>query len=319
MLLVKKAQAGRAIVLVLLMVIAVLAVGQLALAQQEASINSVEVTIRGDGVAEARVQAEAGPGLASIELPAPPIVTTILVTTADGNSIPPIVEGNTLIVPLEEKTSLEVSYIVDTKANNGVFSFDVTPPGVPVKLILEQGIILLGLPSGITSYDKKDGTLEILFSEPSTISYVPAEYAGTQPAETATDGGGEGTGTVTTGAAETTGVKGSWQIAAAIILAAVIIIAGGAVLYMYRKKSGGNGVDAVVTSLDSTDKLILDTLKNAGGTSEQPALLKATGLPKSTLWRRLRKLEAMGYVRIIKKGKSNVVELVKHYEKEQEE
>ncbi|GBF09316.1 putative transcriptional regulator, Lrp family [Aeropyrum pernix] len=317
MLLVKKAQAGRAIVLVLLMVLAVLAVGQLAFAQQEASINSVEVTIRGDGVAEARVQAEAGPGLASIELPAPPIVTTILVTTADGNSIPPIVEGNTLIVPLEEKTSLEVSYIVDTKANNGVFSFDVTPPGVPVKLILEQGIILLGLPSGITSYDKKDGTLEILFSEPSTISYVPAEYAGTQPAETTTGGVGEGTGTVTTGVA--TGVKGSWQIAAAIILAAVIIIAGGAMLYIYRRKSGGNGVDAVVTSLDSTDKLILDTLKNAGGTSEQAALLKATGLPKSTLWRRLRKLEAMGYVRIIKKGKSNVVELVKHYEKGQEE
>ncbi|BAN90539.1 helix-turn-helix transcriptional regulator [Aeropyrum camini] len=301
---------GRAAVLLILVLAGILIASHTALAQEEAGITDVEVTIRSDGVAEARVWAEAGPGLASIQLPTPPILATILVTTADGGSIPPIVEGNTLIVPLEEKTLLEITYLVDTRASDGVFSFDVTPPGVPVTLVVEQGIILLGLPSGITSYDKKDSTLEIVFSEPSTISFVPAEYA----TNTAAVGGGAGTNNTPTEAEAREG-WGLLPVIVAIILG-VILLAGGAAFYVYRRGSGGNNVEAVVTTLDSTDKLILDTLKSSGGTSEQPALLRATGLPKSTLWRRLKRLESLGYVRIIRKGKTNVVELVKHYEDE---
>ncbi|BDC17649.1 transcriptional regulator [Acidianus sp. HS-5] len=62
--------------------------------------------------------------------------------------------------------------------------------------------------------------------------------------------------------------------------------------------------ETVVVELDERDKLVLDAVKKSGGVSTLSDLVKQTGLPKTTVYRRLKGLTAMGYLEEVReKGK----------------
>jgi len=57
--------------------------------------------------------------------------------------------------------------------------------------------------------------------------------------------------------------------------------------------------------------MIIKTLEKKGGSAFQSELQRAIPIPKTTLWRHIKKLERMGIVRIEKVGNQNRVVLVK--------
>ncbi|MEM2094636.1 MAG: winged helix-turn-helix transcriptional regulator, partial [Candidatus Bathyarchaeia archaeon] len=62
--------------------------------------------------------------------------------------------------------------------------------------------------------------------------------------------------------------------------------------------------------LSSTDVEVLSLVRSRGGRIFMSELRESLGLPKTTVWRRVRRLEGMGYVRTRKVGSQVEVEIV---------
>ncbi|MQL56236.1 helix-turn-helix transcriptional regulator [Acidianus ambivalens] len=75
-----------------------------------------------------------------------------------------------------------------------------------------------------------------------------------------------------------------------------------------RTKEEGEKEEEIQIGLDERDKVVLDAIKKSGGTSTLSELVKQTNLPKTTVYRRLKRLVAMGYVEEVReKGKVRYV------------
>ena len=136
---------------------------------------------------------------------------------------------------------------------------------------------------------------------PSTASPPPQPATGAGGAATGAGGGGGGQAA---------------YIAAAVVVAAAIVAAA----LLLRGRGGGGsrpGADrgpgeagALMTrGLDDVDRLILETLERNGGEMLQSELMRATGLPKTTIWRHVRRLAEQGYIEVIREGKANRLRL----------
>lgn len=89
------------------------------------------------------------------------------------------------------------------------------------------------------------------------------------------------------------------------LAAAVAVLAVAAVALAARRKR----VEQALTELSEEDLAILDALRRAGGGAFQSELQKAVGMPSTTMWRRVKRLEKLGYVVVEKKAGRNYVRL----------
>jgi uncharacterized membrane protein len=82
-----------------------------------------------------------------------------------------------------------------------------------------------------------------------------------------------------------------------LVLGALALLATAGVLVLRARRGASRLAEAsvVAEALDERDRLILEALKNAGEAAA-PALQKATGIPKTPLYRKLEKLEKLGLV-----------------------
>jgi uncharacterized membrane protein len=112
--------------------------------------------------------------------------------------------------------------------------------------------------------------------------------------------------------APTEGAPTTWLLLVLGALA-LLAIAGALLLRARRGASRLVEVATVEEALDERDKLILETLKNVGEATA-PTLQKATGIPKTPLYRKLEKLEKMGLIESEWRGGAKVyrVKLEKH-------
>lgn len=140
------------------------------------------------------------------------------------------------------------------------------------------------------------------------------ETATQQPAATAT---------VTATGATTTPRAGGVPATAVAAVVVAVAVAVAALLLRGRRGAapapsnggggpgslGGGGAESAVTvqprGLDEVDRRILEKLREHGGTMLQSQLLRETGLPKTTLWRHVQKLEKLGYIEVVREGRSN--------------
>jgi len=84
---------------------------------------------------------------------------------------------------------------------------------------------------------------------------------------------------------------------------AVLAVAGLALAARKRR------VEQALTELSEEDLAILDALRRAGGGAFQSELQKAVGMPSTTMWRRVKRLEKLGYVVVEKRAGRNYVRL----------
>ncbi|MFP3281196.1 MAG: winged helix-turn-helix transcriptional regulator, partial [Vulcanisaeta sp.] len=63
--------------------------------------------------------------------------------------------------------------------------------------------------------------------------------------------------------------------------------------------------------LNPTDKEVIKALMEMGGEAYQADLQRKLNMPKATLWRAIKRLEATGYVQVIKEGRVNKVKLIR--------
>lgn len=280
---------------------AALAAAALALAAVAAAAEAAEYTLRitQEGLVEGTAVAGVEAGLNEIPLPVDPVEATIE-AWIDGVRVPPLYSNGTVFIAAEAPGKARIEFLVDVNVEGGVISFQVSRDG-PVTLVVPPEAVLLSLPGEIIGYDIYDnGTLVLTFTGPGLVEFTLKEEAAVDgaPAET---GAPMATGTPGTEAPQAGGAGGF--LAVAVALAAVGAFA---VLMARRRGSWGGGAEY---SLDETDEEILRALEEAGGEVAQSDLQRATGLPKTTLWRRLRRLEEAGFVEVKREGKVNRVRL----------
>ncbi|MEB3787157.1 MAG: winged helix-turn-helix transcriptional regulator, partial [Desulfurococcales archaeon] len=109
-------------------------------------------------------------------------------------------------------------------------------------------------------------------------------------------------------------------IIAGLVALAVLVLTA---LYLARRKSQrrnpwaqmfheeGPESEMVQPGLNEVDYQIIEALKNFGGELYQSDLQRLLGIPKTTLWRHIRKLADMGIVEIVKEGRANKIKLLK--------
>ncbi len=95
------------------------------------------------------------------------------------------------------------------------------------------------------------------------------------------------------------------------IVIGLIIIA--LILLRRRKTTYMSKFGIEYEHLREIDKQIIDIIKNHGGTLMQSELQKILNIPKTTLWRAVKRLEKFGYLRIEKVHGLNKLVLVKDY------
>ncbi len=94
-----------------------------------------------------------------------------------------------------------------------------------------------------------------------------------------------------------------------LLLAAAVVLAvlAAAILLAVRKRRA-RSLEPV--ELGEEDLAILEALRRAGGAMFQGELQKAVGMPPTSLWRRVKKLEELGYVKVEKRAGRNYVRLL---------
>jgi len=280
------------------------------------------LTIDSSGVVEASIRMAVSEGLNEVKLPAEPIPETIEVMMG-GKPLIPIYENGSLYFLSPAPGEVKITYLVNISARNHIFSFRILGENL-TGLMIDPQVILLTAPEKIEGMEYVNGKLLIKFYGPEEIEYAVRAQIRENITATRTS---TSTRRITTSASETvisttrsttvitsketTSVQDRGGANYYDVIVVVVIIALAITLsaiLLLRKKSS-----ELDRGLSSVDRAILEKVKEAGGSILQGELQNELNIPKTTLWRHVKKLEKLGYVRIVKEGPFNRLVLVRHF------
>jgi uncharacterized membrane protein len=267
------------------------------------SAQTVNVEVDESGVCLVSIKVEIGDGLQSVRLPIEPIVASIVVL-ADGKALPVIYENNTLYLILDKPSTVDISYIANVSLVGNVFHLSINTDDNLTLKIPTSSVILLTLPKNIISFKEEGGVLTLVVRGPQEITYslrvpsitqtvisTPTNTATTQP-------------TVT----QPTVVTPKPDYTSLLITGIVVVaVASGVTYVILRRRRVGD----ISKLLDDVDRSIIRELKVRGGSALQSELQDSINVPKTTLWRHVKRLERLGVVRVEKVGLQNRVTLVR--------
>jgi len=263
-------------ILVLLLTVVV---GSLA-AQSQGTL----IEVHPDGWCTVRMTVEVNDVVMEIPLLGNPTFLTVL--DEEGLPLNYTIEGDKLLVDADAATALNISYETQsiTSKEGVVWTLDIRSlNGTPVTVRLIGNPDVVGL-SKIPLVIREDPSyLELTMEPPFSLDYV---Y--TSP--------------------PTLGHRNDlvWYL----MMAAVITTASSIYWLIRRRRAAGEEQEY---NLDSTDLQIISSLLERSMRFSD--LREELSLPKTTLWRRTRKLEERGLLKIDKKPSGNVLKLTKRGEK----
>ncbi len=246
-----------------------------------------------NGVAHVVININISRGLNMIQLPIKPIVAT-LEAQINGSEIPIIYSNDTLYLASPLSGEAVIRYIAVSIYRNNSFELYIGGQN-QVRLVANPEIILLIDPSKIISSNiYPNNTLEILVQAPINITYmIKVSLSGNE------------TTTITTGRGESDRLL--------LIIAAVTstVAAAASATYFFLTRSRRRVIEELREILDNVDMSIIRYLEQRGGSAMQSEIQRDLLLPKTTLWRHIRRLEREGFVRIEKIGQQNRIILIK--------
>ena len=276
--------------------------------------SSIVVNIDEDGIVDVTILMEVDEGVHSIPAPVDPIYLTI---TATANNIPlPIIYSNGyLYFVLDSKADVIINYIANVSMDNGIFNLGIRADEV-VEVRIPSNIVLLSWPGDNLVDAKVNQSMLILFLKgPLTLKYVikpstksppPTLTNWTSPTISPAPQPSTPSQSPTPSPIQTPTAQYPEPTTLVTVLG-VIVIAVILTAYLIRRRgaSASNGV------LDDVDKNIIKALEARGGTALQSELQSDVKVPKTTLWRHVRKLEKLGIVKVEKVGLQNKIVLMK--------
>lgn len=266
----------------------------------------IQVTLNSNGIAIIDMNLRIEEGLNAIRLPVEPIPESVAVSM-NNSTLVPIYENGSLYVFSPTSGNAEINYLANISVRDDVFSFEIEANDL-VKLTLKPEIVLLAVPDNVVNFTYVDSDLVVEFYGPQKIEYV-VKAGGAATTTTAA----ETTFTTSTFTPSPETEKGleiqPYLLALSLAIAALVIAFAAFIL---RRKGGRPTL--VEAGLSKIDLEILRLLRESGGSMMQGDLQAVLRLPKTTLWRHVRKLEKLGYIEIIKEGPFNRLILIRDFE-----
>lgn len=256
------------------------------------TVSTAVVTIDANGVVYGTVSGEVLGSLNEIRLPTYPVPASVEVYVND-TMIPAIVVNNTVYVPAHGKSSFTIKYISNTTVSNGVFKVDIVGKDT-ITLVIAPNVVLLSMPEKILNTYYLNNNLAFVFKGPVTIEYTIKEPPPTDN--------------------ETSPTMPGYLDLRFLVTIATLVIGLGLLIYFYRyrKRSELEFDEYAMRELDEVDLSIIDILKSTSSKMMyQSDLQRVLRLPKTTLWRHIRRLERLGYVEIVKENRRNKIILKK--------
>ena len=292
----------------------------LVLAQE--AVKSVATVYR-DGWVHVKVEAAVDPTEPSATLQLlSSSINNVLVTDEGGGPLAYDVRGANITVYTlgASKVVLEYDTVALTSMTAGVWTISFTSP-YPLTLVLPENATIMYFnapPSSIKSEGAGGGSRLVLELSPGSweISYVleaPIISPPPSPAPPTTPPQG--------------GAQPPQQPSPPILLPNALMLAVGAMvvvavalsLFLLKRRGGVARVVSSATclgALDEGEAKVVELLRLKGGGALEAEIREALGLPKTTAWRLVRRLERKGLVVVRKVGNQNVVELRGVAEKE---
>ncbi|MCE4599956.1 MAG: helix-turn-helix domain-containing protein [Desulfurococcales archaeon] len=260
----------------------------------ECSLVLLHVYPDGSVLVEERIEVDNAPSSVTVDLLGP----ALYLSAVDEGGTPPPIEYNdtTAVIDTYANGSITLSYYtlnltrkegtlwilrVDTECDTIVVLSD---PIVPVEMEPTPAPVSVG---NVTGFEFEDGVVYVKY-------YVlPSSIA------SRVQGSPRGYGAATSGGASV--FPGPWHKYIAITVLFITIFIASWVLYRrYVKRLGGVKVDTTGTitrQLDDRDTAILKALEAGPKTATE--IMQETGIPKTPLYRRLKKLAEAGYIEAV--------------------
>lgn len=243
-----------------------------------------------------------------LHLPAPPLSAPVVLN--NGTPVAAVLNGTTLLVPVLGRALITVEYVPRVRTLDGLISFNVTEG---VYVIWAQGGVLLTPTLTILNYTRSGSSLLVVAKGPGVVAYtiqgraLPGNAASNGSAASATtrtsaaqSAGASSTETVYTNTtAPSSAGRASWQLPVVwLIVAAIAVVAAVALLLRRRGQ--------VALDLNDTDKLVLSYVRKTGGAYESD-IARSLGLPRTTVFKSVRRLERAGLISVEKRDGRNFV------------
>ncbi|MBP1448737.1 MAG: winged helix-turn-helix transcriptional regulator [Thermoproteus sp.] len=243
----------------------------------------------------------------ALQLPSPPL--SMPVVKLDGVPIPAVLNGSVLQVPVAGRSLVTVMYVPRVKAVDGLLTFNVTDGDY---VIWVQGGVLLLPYLRILNFTYVNNTLIAVAKGPGQIAYA-LQGGSPQPTITTTTTVASQSATPSapsqsTAAAASSSTQSNAAVGApaqpnllavlayAVPAAAAVVIA----LLALRRRS------RTAAELSDTDRAIMAYLRRRGGAYESE-IARDLGIPRTTVFRAVRRLEQRGVVRTEKRDGRNYV------------
>ncbi|MGC9020189.1 MAG: helix-turn-helix transcriptional regulator [Candidatus Methanodesulfokora sp.] len=201
---------------------------------------------------------------------------------------------------VELENSSRITVIFQTQAltskRGAIWNFSINYDADITYVTLPPKFVMIGVSEAPERVMKRGDSLSLAFRKGSLwISYMPIQPSSTvqpsstaQPSKPSTQGEKKGA---------------AWPFNPLYLLVPAIIALIAFLLY----KKGGKRYES--EELDPDEKAILDELMRRGGSMYQSELIKALGLPKTTVWRKINRLNEKGVIRVEKSEKGNIIHL----------
>jgi len=270
------------------------------LGSEAQQVAEILIEIDPNGLPHVTVVVNASEGVNEVQLPVAPLAITLRVVV-DGAEAASLFDPETrsLIFVAEKSGVAVVSYVADVSiSNESVVSFDVET-NTSVKLVVPPGVVLLTPPSDVEGIYASGGNITVVFRGPQRIVYIavsPPPQTASVPMQTPKPY----EATAPQPGAQQQNVY--YIVVAAAALAIVLVVA--LLLHSRSRKLSSE-------ELDDIDRAIIKALERRGGSAMQSELQKELAIPKTTLWRHVRRLERAGILRVEKVGQQNRVVLAK--------
>jgi len=255
-------------------------------------------------------------------------IHNVLVLDEGGEPLAYDVKGTNITVYTlgASKVVLEYDTIALTSMTAGVWTISFTSP-YPLTLILPENATIMYFNAPPSSI-KSEGSRLVLELSPGSweISYVleaPIISPPPSPAPPITppQGGAQPPQQVQPSPpppqpSQPSEARPPTLLPNALVLAVGAIVVAIALSLVLLKRRGGIARAVGLEALDKDEMKVIELLRSKGGRALEAEIREALGLPKTTAWRLVRRLERKGLVVVKKVGNQNVVELRSVVERE---
>ncbi|WP_460172914.1 helix-turn-helix transcriptional regulator [Vulcanisaeta sp. JCM 14467] len=256
------------------------------------------ITLYGNGTSTVSLNTTLTGEFVTLQLPVQP--QSYALVLVNGTPTAYMINGTSIVVPVLGTASVSITYVPKVFVEEGFIGMSVG--NATVKLIIPSNILIYNITLSLISMSMVNGELIIEARGPGEFLYTVMPTTITKHTTHVT----------------TTATHPPIFGVVIIILIAVIIIAAFTLYAMRtRQKRRGSEKGALTGEFPSTLSLndyemaIIRYLRSRGGSAFEVDISRDLGIPRTTVWRSVRRLEELGIVRITKVEGRNMAMLIR--------